>query len=429
MNNKKVINAWAMYDWANSVYSLVITSTIFPIYYNAVTKSPTGNTVNFFGMQITNTVLYAWSISFSFLLISFLSPILSGIADYRGNKKRFMQFFAWMGSLCCMGMFFFKRGNLELGILLAVGASLGYAGSLVFYNAFLPEICSPDRYDKVSAKGYALGYIGSVILMIVNLMMVMKPEWFGITGPNAAGLASRISFLTVGLWWIGFSQYTFYFLPQTQVSRPDERKLISHGYQELLKVWKSFKELPDTRRFLIAFFFYNMGVQTVMYLAASFGDKELHLESSVLISSILTIQLVAIGGAYLFAEVSKRKGNLYSLSIMIVIWIGICISAYFVKGPMPFRALAFVVGLVMGGIQSLSRSTYSKLLPETKDHASYFSFYDVTEKLSIVLGTALFGLTESLTGSMRNSVWPLAVAFIAGLFLLRTARSPKLQAA
>lgn len=426
-----------MYDWANSVYSLVITSTIFPIYYNAVTSNGQNDLVRFMGVQVRNTVLYSYSISFSFMVLAILLPMLSGIADYSGNKKGFMKFFAWLGSLSCMALYFFVGPNIEYGILCSVMASIGFGGSLVFYNAYLPEIATPDQHDRVSAKGYALGYAGSVLLMIVNLMMVQKPAWFGFV-VNAQGeaingtLPSRIVFLTVGLWWIGFAHYTFAWLPRSSVKKSEDN-VIKKGFNELKKVWKSLKYLPQTRNFLIAFFFYDMGVQTIMYLAATYGSAELKLPAGTLIISILAIQLVAIAGAYFFAGLSRRRGNIFSLSVMIPIWMMICITVFFINRTdsnvaKEFISVAVVVGLIMGGIQSLSRSTYSKLLPETEDHASYFSFYDVTEKVAIVLGTAIFGLTQQLTSDMRNCVWPLFIFFVMGLIMLQRARSSKLTA-
>jgi len=439
LNDKKTINGWAMYDWANSVYSLVITSTIFPIYYNSVTAGADGDQyVNFFGLHIINTVLYSYGLSFSFLILAIMLPVLSGIADYSGSKKSFMKFFAYLGSLSCASMYFFTgRANVEYGIICSVVASIGFGGSLVFYNAYLPEIATPDQYDRVSAKGYALGYIGSVLLMIVNLMMVEHKEWFGFNDLKNSfwgdpTLPPRVVFITVGLWWFGFSQITFARLPKSHSKHSDDN-IVSKGFKELVKVWKSLKFLPQTRNFLIAFFFFDMGVQTIMYLAATYGSDQLKLASSVLITSILVIQVVAIGGAYLFAWVSQKRGNIFSLNFMIMLWIICCISVFFVNKTdahieQEFEGVALLVGLVMGGIQSLSRATYSKLLPDTEDHASYFSFYDVCEKVAIVLGTALFGFMQQVTGDMRNSVWPLLVAFIIGFLVLQTAKSGKLKA-
>lgn len=425
MKNKKTQNAWAMYDWANSVYSLVITSTIFPVYFNSVTKSEDkGDMVNFFGIEIVNTVLYSYSISFSFLVIALLSPLLSGIADSGGKKLSFMKFFAYLGSLACMGLFFFDGDNLEWGIICAVTASIGYAGSIVFYNAFLPEISKEEEFDFLSAKGFAMGYIGSVILLVLNLLMIEKPDWFGLTD---GGQGARWSFLIVGVWWAGFSQIPFKYLPNNPYNKKVDREIFLVGYKEIRTVFYKVKSSPVMNRFLAAFLFYSMGVQTVMYLAATFGDKELGLPGDQLIITILIIQLVAIGGSYLFALISKIYGNKVSLVIMVFIWVLICGGAYFVETAYQFFALAVVVGMVMGGIQSLSRSTYSKLIPQdTTDHASYFSFFDVTEKIAIVLGTFSYGFIEQLTGSMRNSSLALGLFFFVGLgFLILLKIPPK----
>lgn len=423
-NRKKVQGAWAMYDWANSVYNLVITSTIFPVYYNSVTKGLDGSDiVDFFGWKVINTVLYSYSISFSFLVIAILSPLLSGIADASGKKMFFMKVFAYMGSISCVGLFFFQGDNLEFGIFCSVFASIGYAGSIVFYNAYLPEIAEEHEYDYLSARGFALGYVGSVILLVFNLLLIQFPEMFGVP---AGSFAARFSFLVTGLWWAGFSQITFRILPNNPFKRKIESKLLLKGYQEIRKVFSQVKKISVMKRFLLSFFFYSMGVQTVMYLAASFGDKELGLPGDKLIITVLIIQLVAIVGSYLFAYISKVSGNKISLMILVFIWIGICGAAYFVYTVYEFYALAFVVGMVMGGIQSLSRSTFSKLIPsETTDHASFFSFYDVTEKLAIVFGTFSYGAIEQLTGSMRNSAVSLGIFFIVGLGFLLLVTIPK----
>lgn len=424
LNNPKVVNAWCMYDWANSVYSLVITSAIFPIYYNAVTTSADGgDMVNFFGFLVSNSVLYSYSLSFSFLFVAAILPILSGMADYGGNKKFFMKIFVYVGSLACIGLYFFTGENIEWAIICSVLASIGYSGSLVFYDAFLPEIATEDRFDKISAKGYSLGYIGSVILLVINLAMIQMPELFGF---EDAGTASRFSFLTVGIWWMGFSQITFSRVPDNLANPDDNKNILTEGYKELRKVWHAVKEHRMTKIFLLAFFFYNMGVQTVMYLAATFGAKELQLESSKLILTVLIIQIVAIAGAYFFAHLSKIRGNKNSLLTMVFIWIFVCLGAYFVYNEYEFYVLAFVVGLVMGGIQSLSRSTFAKLIPQnTIDHASYFSFYDVTYNLSIVIGTFCYGLIDQLTNSMRNSTLALMLFFVVGLGFLILLKLPR----
>lgn len=430
--NKKVINAWVTYDLANSVYNLVITATIFPIYYKAqtVTKDIDGNIisnmVSFMGAEIKNTTLYDFAIAFAFLVVAFLSPLLSGIADYGGNKKRFMQFFCYLGAASCSLMYFFTRDSLYLGVSLAVLACVGYAGSLVFYNSYLPEIAPVEMQDKVSAKGFAMGYIGSSVLLIINLMMVLHPEWFGWIKEDGApdvGQATRTSFVMVGLWWFGFSQITFYYLPKGIVDDQKEKKsnghLLMHGFKELKKVWLELKSNKQLTRFLPAFFIYSMGVQTVMLVANHFGSDEIKMESGQLITTILIIQFVAMAGAFLFSFISRKMGNLFTLKLATLIWALICLSTFLlVRTAVHFYIVAGFVGLVMGGIQSLSRSTYSKMLPETKDNASYFSFYDVCEKLSIVLGMLTFGIINECSATMRTPIAALVSFFVVGFFLL-----------
>lgn len=422
LNDKKTIRAWCVFDWANSVYSLVITSTIFPIYYNSVTTVNGSDVINFFGFELVNSVLYSYALSFSFLIIAASLPLLTGIADASGKKKSFMKLFTYVGGLACMALFFFDGPNIEFGIISAVIASISFSGSLVFYNSYLPEIASFDQYDKVSARGFSYGYVGSVLLLIINLAMIKQPEWFGIA---STAFATKFSFLLVGVWWIGFAQYTFYYLPGNPIKKKPIKGYLFNGYKEINKVWHSLRELPNLKRFLLAFFFYNTGVQTVIYLAALFADKELKMEGGELILTVLIIQIVAIIGAYSFAKLSDYRGNKFSLITMVIIWVLICIAASVVTVKYEFYVLAGVVGSVMGGIQALSRATYSKLLPaNTTDNASYFSFYDVTYNISIVVGTFTYGLIESITGSMRNSILALGVFFFIGLGILAYIKIP-----
>lgn len=435
-NNKKTINGWCMYDWANSVYALVITTAIFPEYFLGVTSTQEGvSNLSLFGIEMTNSVVYSYTITVAFLLVALLNPFLSAIADSGGNKKKFMQFFCYLGAASCTGLFFFTRETPELGVILFGLAGVGFAGSLVFYNSFLPEIASEDRFDKVSAKGFALGYIGSVLLLVVNLVMILQPSVFHIpvdleTGKALDGtLAPRISFLTVGVWWAGFAQFTFRRLPDNVYGRKVSDSYFKKGITEFKKVYGEVQQLPLLKRFLVAFLFYSMGVQTVMYMATVFGKEVVKLEQSELIVLVLILQFLAIFGAYLFSLISNNKGNIFSLTIIVAIWVGVCAAAYFIGAGMKteFYILGGVVGTVMGGVQSMSRSTYSKLIPqETKDHASYFSFYETIEKLSIALGTFVYGLVLSITGTMNNSTLALGVFFIIGLLLLLRIPSKKI---
>jgi MFS transporter, UMF1 family len=421
---KKVINAWAMYDWANSAYNLVITSTIFPAYYDAITTTSDAagqvisHKINFLGSTFESASLYNYSLALAYLIIAVISPILSSIADYKGNKKKFMQFFCYMGGIFCCTMFWFTRDTLVLGIVSCILAAVGYCGSFVFYNSYLPEIAAEQDRDRVSAKGFVYGYVGSVLLQIVCFFFVLKPAWFGI---KDSSFPARLSFLLVGLWWMGFAQITFLRLPKNTPAKQNEaNNIFTNGFIELKKVWIQVKTLSVLKRYLFAFLFYSMGVQTVMLAATLFGSQVLRLETSKLIACILIIQLVAIPGSYGMSRLSEVFGNLKVLMFVVFIWILICIAAYRINTEIQFYVLASVVGLVMGGIQSLSRSTYSKIMPETHDTASFFSFYDVTEKIAIVLGMFSFGFIQEITGNMRYSIIALIVFFFigfVGLFL------------
>lgn len=408
-----------MYDWANSVYNLVITSTMFPAYFEAVTENPaTNNEVVFLGRSFVNTALYNYALGFAFLIVAIMSPILSSIADYKGNKKSFLRFFCTMGSIACSGLYFFNGHTVTLGIILVIIACIGYWSSLVFYNSYLPEIAAEEDQDRVSAKGFTMGYIGSVLLQIVCFILLFKGSLIGMSETSAL----QISFLLVGIWWFGFAQIPLKVLPNGTLAavRPNHN-IFANGFIELKKVFAQIKQLPVLKRYLAAFFCYNMGVQTIMLAATLYGKSELNIPVTNLIIAILLIQLVAIPGSLLMSKLSGKFGNLQVLAGVVVIWIICCVLGYLVPrdGIYQFYGLATIVGFVMGGIQSLSRSTYAKLMPETKDTTSFFSFYDVTEKIAIVIGMFSYGyITELAGGSQRNSILALMTFFIAGLLLL-----------
>ena len=408
-----------MYDWANSVYSLSIASAIFPVFYEKFTP----RTVNLFGYTFSNSALYDFSLSISFLLVVLMVPLLSGIADYGGRKKQFMRFFVIMGSLACASLYWFNGQNVLFGLAAFMLGTIGWAGSLVFYNSYLPEIATPEKFDRLSAKGYTMGYIGSVLLLILNLMFLTKSHWFGMEAPSKTNtLPFQVGLLTVGIWWMAWSLWPLLVLPNISGTGPAKLSgsMILSGYRELQKVFREVLKMRALLIFLAAFFVYTMGVQTVIYVAAIFGSKTLELESGTLLTTILLIQLISIAGAYFFAWVADKRGNKLSLSITLFIWILVCVLAYFVqkKQPTQFFGLACLVGTVMGGVQSLSRATYAKLIPGDKDNTSYFSFYEVAEKLAIVLGTLSFGLIDHITGDMRNSILVLMSYFMVGLIIL-----------
>mgnify|MGYP006189958359 FL=1 len=432
--SKKLINAWAFYDWANSVYSLVIISAIFPIFYAALTivKDEQGqkisDTIELFGYNFNNDSLISYVTAAAFLKVAIISPFLSGIADYIGNKKFFLKLFCYLGAFSCIGLFWFSMEHLWFGLLCYFLALIGFWASLVFYNSYLPDIAFPEQQDKASAKGFSYGYIGSVILLVLCLLMILKHDWFGF---EDEGLPTRLSFVLTGVWWIGFSQITYYYLPKGNKKQTLTKDVLFNGFRELQIIWRSLRHNRQLKSYLRAFFVYSMAVQTVMLVATYFGIEEIDWSgqdaTTGLIISILLIQLVAIAGAMLTSRVALRIGNINTLVIINLIWIGICVYAFFISTPNEFYLAAGAVGLVMGGIQALSRSTYSKMLPpETLDTASYFSFYDVSEKIGIVIGMLLYGIIAQLTGSIRFSILFLIVFFVSGvILLLRVPRLPK----
>ena len=437
-DNKRITTGWTFYDWANSVYPLVITSSIFPIYWSSVVKEVTGTDsgktpVDFLGMSVPGTSLQNYSVSAAFLVIALISPLLTALADYSGRKKLFLQVFCYIGAASCAGLFFFEPSTFTIGVFVFIMATIGFSGSIVFYNSYLPDISSEEKFDSLSARGFSMGYIGSVVLLVICLVLIQGPALegvplFGLTTAKA----TQYSFLLTGVWWAGFAQIPFATLPQDPgraAGSASDSGWLLNGFRELGKVWEETKKQPNLKRFLLAYFTYNMGVQTVMYVATLFGSEELKLNTTSLIITILILQIVGILGAYLFAKLSERIGNTRALSWAVFIWMLICVAGYFVQAGWSFYLLASVIGLTMGAVQSLSRSTYSKIIPEnTPNSAAYFSFFDVTEKVGIVIGLVVFGGISQLTGgNMRYSILALIVFFILGLIFLLQLRGRKLR--
>lgn len=412
MHSKRVQNAWALYDWANSVYSLVITTAIFPIFYTGLTTSetPDGGTsdkVLFFGTEFINTQLYSYVLAASFLIVIIASPLLSGMADYAGKKLFFMKVFCYLGSASCATMYFFNATHLEWSMLSLFLANVGFWGSLGFYNAYLPEIAPREDHDKLGARGYIMGYAGSLLLLLVCLGMIL----------GIGNHLTRWSFVLVGVWWILWAQIPFRRLPANPFNRKWESgNIFWHGFRELRKVADDLRQRPSLKRYLIGFFIISMAIQTIMLMASSFGIKEAGLTGSELIVAIIAVQLLAIPGAWLVSWLSGRIGNIRTLIWCILVWVGVCVYAWaFVNGKLGFYVAAGFIGFMMGGTQSLNRSTYAKLLPDTEDHASYFSFYEVLEKGGLIIGMFSWGYIEGFTGSMRSSILALIVFFAASL--------------
>ncbi len=416
-NNRKTMNAWAFYDWANSVYSLVITTTIFPLYYASVLE---GTGIKLWG--ISHEAIYSFSIGFSFLLVVILSPILSAVADIIGNKKMFLKIFCTLGALNCVGLFFFTSPEtLYIGLICSILASVGFWGSLVFYNSYLPDIATEEHHDALSAKGFSLGYIGSAILLIICLTVIVMHDSLGIQ----ESFATRLSFLLVGIWWFGFAQYTIINLPKgNKNSNKEKKNIIQNSFKELFKVKKELFEGRNLKNFLLGFFCYSVGVQTIFYLAVPFGKNDLKIDAEILIAIVLFMQIIAILGATLYSKLSERKGNKFALQVAIGVWFLVCILGYSIDPDYEyanyiFYVMAGLVALVMGGIQSLSRSTYAKLVPNTEDTTTYFSFFDVFEKIAIILGTFLIGLMIEQFGNMRLGVLSMALFFAMGMYFIR----------
>lgn len=428
--SKKLLNAWAFYDWANSVYSLVINSAIFPLFYAAISiKAFEKGKVPNILKDVNNESIIIVTTAIAFLIVSIISPILSGIADYSGQKKRFLQFFCYLGALSCIGLAAFSFDYLWISLIIYMLALIGFWGSLVFYNSYLPDIAFPEQQDAISSKGFSMGYLGSVLLLIICLAMIefgLYPSSGYLLGLDAV----QMSFILVGVWWMGFAQYTYKYLPLgTKKDRSKVKNIFTNGFQELKKIWKNLSANLQMKRYLGAFFIYSMAVQTVMLVATYFGTEEVAWEDDGatmgLIISILLIQLVAILGAWLASLLSRKLGNIKTLIIINILWALICVYGYFVVTPLQFYMTAGFVGLVMGSIQSLSRSTYSKMIPEgNPDTASYFSFYDVAEKIGIVIGMLIFAIVGEISGSMREPILFLILFFITGIILLF--RVPKL---
>lgn len=412
INDPKIIRAWAFYDWANSAFALVITTAIFPAYYLAITN----DMIDFFGLQIPNSALYAFTITFAYLILAIASPLLSGMADYGGRKKQFLLLFTLLGSISCIGLYFFESmDQIVLGTLLFLLGLIGFAGGLVFYNAFLPEIASPDQYDRVSAKGFSLGFLGSLLLLSFCLFMIQKPGLFGMDEETT--LPVRLSFVLVGVWWLVFSLRSIAKFPENSIHKPYINPL-KNGMNEFLEVWRSSRQYPELYKFLFSFFAYSAGVQTVLYMASTFAEKELHFETSELIVVILFIQLLGIVGAYIASRCSMKWGNKITLMFILFIWTIVCMVAYMTYVKSHFYFLAATVGFVMGAVQSLSRSTYAKLIPkQITDNTSYFSLYDILEKTAIILGTFIFGFLNQVTGSMRFSILFLSIIFVLSILL------------
>ena len=415
-DEEKIKWGWAVYDWANNVYSLVITTAIFPIFYISMTSSTDANgdqsdIVSFFGYEFINTELSSYILAASFVAVIILSPLLSGMADFAGKKKLFLKIFCYAGSAGCVGLYWFDPNHLELSMTPFFMASIGFWGSIGFYNAYLPEIAPREEHDKLSARGYAMGYWSSLIILVICAILIE------VVGANygVKGLMTRLCFVIVGLWWFGFAHVTFNALPDIDKKDLPPGNILFQGFIELRGVARELKGTKHLTRYLFAFFIMSMAIQTIMLMASSFGKKVIKLESTELIVIIFIVNLLAIPGAFGVSALSKRIGNIRALVACIIGWAVVCLGAYFFAkdetDTIGFYAVACGIGFLMGGTQSLNRATYSKILPDTNDPASYFSFYEMLEKGGLIIGMFGWGFIEGFTGTMHNSVLAMLVLF------------------
>lgn len=381
-----------------------------------MTRNTDGSPIRFLGFLPETAFNY--SLAIAFLVVIVLSPMLSSIADLIGNKRKFLRFFCYLGALSCMGMFFFHSADLIwLGLLLNVTASIGFWGSLVFYNAYLPEIVSEEKMDSVSAKGYMFGYIGSVVLLSICLAIIQfAPD-------DQVGFFTRFTFLLTGVWWIGFGQIALTRLPNKKLNREIPKGIFKNSFRGLSNTFKELNQFKNIRIFLAGFFFYSLAMQTIFLMAAMFGSSEIGMEETELIMTILLIQIEAVLGAWLFSFLSGKIGNKLTLLIGVFIFIITCLIAYYIQPSDPnvktqFYMMAGMVGLVMGGIQALSRSTYAKLLPETEDTTTFFSFYDVFEKLALFFGLMIYGSLIEYSGGMKASALAMGFSFAISFCIL-----------
>jgi MFS transporter, UMF1 family len=411
INDPKTMNGWAYFDCANSAHSLVIATAVFPPYFDAIAPKQ----IDILGQNISSSAMMAFAITLSYGIMAFFSPPLSGIADYGGKRKFFMRLFTYIGALSCIAMYFMERPEeWFIGWIMYVLAMIGYAGGVVFNNSYLPLIATPDKFDSLSARGFMFGYLGATLLLVVNLAMILMYDKLGF--PDAS-IPTRLAFVMVGLWWLAFANITFKRMPPDN-NTPLSKGMFWKGFGEIKKVWNTVKANKNLKRYLTSFFFFDAGVQTTIFLATTFATKVLGFKTENLITVVLVIQLLGALGAWAFAKVSERYGNKVALSILLACWVGICLSAYFIEGQKPFYLLAACVGSVMGGIQSLARSTYAKLMPVgTKDTTSFYSFYDLTDKLAVVMGTFVFGSIDQFIG-LRYSVVAMALLFLIGFLIL-----------
>ncbi len=424
--NRREQMGWYFYDWANSAFSTTVGAVFLGPYVSSLTEQAAGpdGLARFLGIPIAPYSLFSYCITISVILQVFFLPILGAIADYSNLRKRLMQIFAVSGSVTAMFLFFVTAETWWLGGLLFIVANLCFGAAIVFYNAFLPDIAEPDDRDRVSAMGWALGYLGGGLLLTLNLVLYLMRDTFGID----SGMAVRINLFSAGLWWFGWSFVTWRLLRSRDIARviPPGETYLSTGLKQLWTTFKETAKYPHTIRFLIAYLLYNDGIQTVFAAASVFAAAPLlqgglGIEQGMLTQVILMIQFVAFGGALLFGRIAIRIGAKRALIIGLVVWTVVVIYAYLgLRGEsrfLEFWILGGVIALVMGGTQAVSRSLFANMIPPGKE-AEFFSIYEVSERGTSWLGPLAFGLVNQIFGSLRPAIASIILFFVVGLFLL-----------
>jgi UMF1 family MFS transporter len=416
-SHKKTIFGWCMYDWANSAFATTILAAVLPIYFvSIVPEGGVDISILGFTFHAFATPLWSFSITIAMVIVALSAPVLGAIADYSRAKRQFLIFYTYLGAVFTALLVTVGYGDYLRASLFFIIALIGFAGGMVFYNAFLPEIAPEGEREYVSGKGFAFGYLGGGILLLLNLLMIEKHGWFGI--PDAAW-GARLSFLTVGVWWGLFAIPTFRFVRDRKDKVAAKVRYIRHGFKTLADTFRKMRRFTELVKFLISFLIYNDGVQTVIVMAAIFGREELGFEASTLIGCLLMVQIIGFPAALFMGRLAQWIGEKRTIYLCLIVYCIIVIYGFFMSQPWEFWVLGFLVGLVQGGSQAISRSLYSSLLP-VGHSAEFFGFFAIANRFASIFGPLIFGLVAVLTGSIRNSILAIIVFFIVGFLILMT---------
>jgi len=404
---RKIIFSWCMYDWANSAFATTIMAAVLPFFYSSVAGASLSKTTASSYWGYTNTV--------AMLIVAFSAPLLGALADHGGMKKKFLAGFAALGIIATACLVSVGSGDWLLASFLYILGMLGFSGGNNFYDSLLPHVAGDEEIDRISSYGYATGYLGGGLLLILNLTMIMRPDLFGI--PDAEW-GARYSFLTVALWWALFSVPILKNVPEPPVVPiPGESTHpIRASFQRLSLTFHNLRQYREAFKFLMAFWLYNDGIGTIISMAVIFG-AEINIAREHLIGAILAVQFVGIPFSLLFGNLAGKIGTKRAIFLGLGIYTGISIGGYFIQSALHFWILAILVGFVQGGTQALSRSLFGTLIPKSRS-AEFFSFYDVSSKFAGIIGPSVFAIVGQMTGSSRLSVVALVVFFIGGGLIL-----------